>query len=194
MCGAKNKAFTVLGPKGGMGPRLLNLGHGKRRMPHRSSGLFVPKVIGFQPSLLGPACGEPACWEPVSSNLVQLRPGQARIPQVATLQMGLAQVRLAEIGAIETTAAQVGPAQVGAIEQGKAQVGLAQVGPTQVGELIQTGAKISLHQPGLAPAAFGGQHPSSRRGAKGAAEISPLQPRTGEIRLVPIGEWCPQAG
>ena len=29
---------------------------------------------------------------------------------------------------------------------------------------------------------------------KGAAEIGPLQPRTGEIRLVPIGECCPQAG
>ena len=109
--------------------------------------------------------------------------------------MGLAQVRLAEIGAIETTAAQVGTAQVGAIEQGKAQVGLAQVGPPQVGELVQTGAKISLHQPGLAPAAIGGQHPPQAGAVqKGAAEIGPLQARAGEIRLVPIGECCPQAG
>jgi hypothetical protein len=29
---------------------------------------------------------------------------------------------------------------------------------------------------------------------KGAAEIGPLQPRTGEIRLVPKGERGPQAG
>lgn len=130
---------------------------------------------------------------PRQTGPLQQSPAELGVAQIAAAQIGLAQIRAAQVGAIETGAAQVSPLQLHLLHQRKAEISSLKISTPEIRQLIEAGAEVRLHQPGLPPAAAGRHDPAQATAMQqGGAEISLLQPGAGEVGFMPLGAAGPQ--